>query len=84
LLGDYLAGLERILPDVTPDHLSRLSEAIGAMVAACLASEGNRAGSARRQIDFIRLERVHSAVRRFLRSPALGPRLLCRRLSHGT
>jgi AraC-like DNA-binding protein len=81
LFGDFLVLLEATLPSVGPDDLPRLSEAIGAMVAACLASEGDRAGSARRQIDFIGLERVRSAVRRYLRSPALGPDLLCRCLS---
>ena len=76
LLGDYLAGLERILPDVAPDHLPRLSDAIGAMVAACLAPE-----PAQPQLDLVRRERVRHLVRRYLRSPALGPRLLCRSLT---
>ncbi|HET7880630.1 MAG TPA: helix-turn-helix domain-containing protein [Acetobacteraceae bacterium] len=81
LFGDYLVLLERILPDAAPDDLPRLSDAIGAMVAACLAREQGRAGSAGPQIDLVRLERIRHIVRRYLRSPALGPRLLCRRLS---
>ena len=81
LLSDYLVLLERILPDVTPDDLPRLSDAIGAMVAACLASEQERAGAAGPQIDLVRLERIRRVVRRYLRSPALGPRLLCHRLA---
>jgi AraC-like DNA-binding protein len=81
LLGDYIVLLERTLPDVAPDDLPRLSEAIGAMVAACVAPEQDRAGAAGQQIDLVQLERLRHIVRRHLRSPALGPRLLCGRLS---
>ena len=80
LFADYLVLLERTLPDVAPDDLPRLTDAIGAMVAACLASEQGRAPYAEPQIDLVRLERVRHVVRRYLRSPALGPRLLCRSL----
>jgi AraC-like DNA-binding protein len=81
LLGDYLILLERILPDVAPDELERLSDAVGAMVAACLAPGLDHADSAGSPIDVVWLERIRQAVRRYLRSPKLGPRLLCRRLS---
>lgn len=81
LLGDYLVLLEQILPDVAPDDLPRVSEAIGAMVAACLAPEKDRAGSAGPQIDLVRLERVRRVVRKYLRSQSLGTRLLCHSLS---
>ncbi len=80
LFADYLELLERVLPDVAPDDLPRLSDAIGAMVAASLAPEQDRTGSAEPQIDLVRLERVRHVVRRYLRSPALGPGLLCRSL----
>jgi len=81
LLGDYLGLLERILPDSAPDELDRFNDAIGAMVAACLASARDRADQAGPQIDLVWLERIRCAVRTYLRSPALGPRLLCQRLS---
>jgi len=81
LLGDYLEFLERILPDSAPDELERLSDANGAMVAACLAPEQDRADSAGPQIDFVLRERIRQAIRRYLRLPQLGPRFLCRRLS---
>ena len=81
LLGDYLALLEQILPEVAPDDQPRMSDAIGAMVAACLAPEQDRAGAAGLQIDTVRLERVRRVVRKYLRSPALGARLLCHSLS---
>jgi AraC-like DNA-binding protein len=80
LLADFLGLLERTLPEVAPDDLPRMSDAIGAVVAACLAPEQDRAGVAEPQIDLVRLERVCHVVRRHLRSPALGPRLLCRSL----
>ena len=80
LLADFLGLLEQTLPDVAPDDLPRLSDAIGAMVAACLAPEQDRAAAAEPQIDLVRLERVSHVVRKYLRSPALGPRLLCRSL----
>ena len=81
LLHDYLSLLERILPYVAPSELERLSDAIGAMVAACLAPEQDRADSAGPQIDLIWRERIRQAVRRYLRLPQLGPRFLCQRLS---
>jgi AraC-like DNA-binding protein len=81
LLGDYLVLLEQTLPDVAPDDQPRICDAIGAMVAACLSPEQDRAGAAGLQIDTVRLERVHRVVRKYLRSPALGARLLCHSLS---
>jgi AraC-like DNA-binding protein len=81
LLGDFLVLLEGTLPAVGPDDLPRLSEAIGAMVAACLASGHDRTSSADRQVDLVQVERVRRAVRRYLWSPALGPHLLSRCLS---
>jgi len=81
LLGDYLRLLERILPDCAPDELDRLSDAIGAMVGACLASGRDRADQVGLQIDVVWLERIRRAVRTNLRSPALGERLLCHHLS---
>jgi AraC-like DNA-binding protein len=80
LLADYLVRLEQIMPDVMPDDLPRLGDAVGAMVAACLAPEQDRARAAEPQIDLVWRERVAHIVRRHLRSPALSPRLLCRSL----
>lgn len=81
LLRDYLRLLEATLPHVASDELERLSDAIGAMVAACLVPEQDRAASATPQIALMLLERVRKAVRGHLRSPKLGPRLLCQLLS---
>jgi len=81
LLGDYLGLLERIVPDSTPDELDQFNDAIGAMVAACLVSGQDRQDLAGLQIDVVWRERVRRAVRTYLRSPALSPRLLCQHLS---
>ena len=81
LLGDYLGLLERILPDCAPDELDQFGDAIGAMVAACLGSGRDRADLVGLQMDVVWLERIRLAVRKYLRSPALGPRTLCQHLS---
>jgi AraC-like DNA-binding protein len=80
LLADYLLLLERRLPDLAIEDLPRLREAIGAMVAACVAPTPDKLAEASEQIDLSRLEKVRFAVRKHLRSPALGPRVLCRHI----
>jgi AraC-like DNA-binding protein len=78
LLADYLLMLERRLPDIPAEDVPRLKDAICAMVAACVAPTPDRVVEATEQLDLGRLERVRCAVRKHLRSHALGPRLLCR------
>ena len=78
LLGDYMMALERRLPVVTEADLPRLTNAVGAMVAAAVAPSADRVAVARRQIDVGRKERVRQAVRRHLRTPTFGPTILCR------
>jgi AraC-like DNA-binding protein len=77
LLGDYMMTIERRLSVVTEADLSRLTTAVGAMVAAAVSPSADRA-VARGQIDVGRKERVRQAVRRHLRTPTLGPTNLCR------
>nr|WP_294553855.1 helix-turn-helix domain-containing protein [uncultured Rhodopila sp.] len=78
LLADYMLMLERRLPNIPTEDLPRLKEAISATVAACVAPAPDRVAEATEQLDLGRLERVRCAVRKHLRSPSLGPRLLCR------
>jgi AraC-like DNA-binding protein len=80
LLRDYLAMLDRHLPGIAEPDLPRLGEAIGAMVAACVAPTPDRTLQAAEQIDLVRLERARQLIRRHLRSARLGPDLLCREL----
>jgi AraC-like DNA-binding protein len=78
LLGDYMVALEQRLPAVTAADLPRLASAVGAMVAAAIAPSAERVAVARLQIDVGRKERVRQAVRKHLRTPTFGPRILCR------
>ena len=78
LLGDYMTALERHLPAVTEADFPRLTNAIGAMVAAAVAPSAERVAVAKRQVDLGRKERVRQAVRRHLRTPTLGPKNLSR------
>jgi AraC-like DNA-binding protein len=78
LLGDYMIALERYLPAVTEADFPRLTNAVGAMVAAAVAPSTERMAVAKRQVDFGRKERVRQAVRRHLRTPTLGPKNLSR------
>jgi AraC-like DNA-binding protein len=78
LLGDYMSALEGRLSDLTEVDLPRLTNAVGAMVAAAVAPTAERIAVAQRQIELGRKERVRQAVRRHLRTPTLGPETLSR------
>src|SRR6516165_12178350 len=78
LLGDYMMALERHLPAVTEADVPRLTNAVGAMIAAAVAPSTERIAIAKRQVDLGRKERVRQAVRRHLRTPTLGPKNLGR------
>ena len=78
LLAEYMLLLERNLPDLTPDDLPRLTGAVRAMVGACIVPSTDRMAIAASQIGAGRLEKVRQAVRKHLRSPTLGPDMLCR------
>lgn len=78
LLGDYMLALERRLSEVTEDELPRLTQAVGAMIAAAVAPSTKRLAEAKQQVDVGRMERVRRVVRKHLRSPLLGPKTLPR------
>ena len=78
LIADYLRLVERTLPDLAPDEATRLGQALAAMIGACVAPTPDQVALAAKQLDCGRLERVRRTVRRYLRSPALGPDFLCR------
>jgi AraC-like DNA-binding protein len=78
LLGDYMIALERRLPELAAADFPRLTSAVRAMIAAAVAPTAERVAVARRQIDLGRMERVRQAVRRHLRTPTFGPKILCR------
>jgi AraC-like DNA-binding protein len=78
VLGDFMLALERHLPAVTEDDFPRLTNAVGAMVAAAAAPSVERTSLAKPLIDLGRKERVRQAVRRHLRTPTLEPKTLAR------
>jgi len=78
LLGDYMIALKCRLPDMTETDFSRVTKALGAMVAAAAAPSAERTAVAKPQIDLSRKERVRRAVRRHLRTPTLKPEALSR------
>lgn len=78
LLSDYMLLLERRLPDLAPADLSQLTNAVHAMVGACIVPSPERLAAAAEQIDLGRMEKVRQIVRSHLRSSSLGPALVCR------
>ena len=78
LLGDYMLALKRHLSAVTEGDFPRLTNAVGAMIAAAVAPSTERMAVAKGQVDLGRKERVRQAVRKHLRTPTLGPANLCR------
>ena len=80
LLRDHMLSLERHLPAMAAEDLPRLTEAIRAMVAACVAPSRDNLQAVAEQITLVRLERARQAIRRHLRSARLGPALLCREI----
>ena len=74
-----MVAIENRLPAVMEADLSRLANAVGAMVAAAaVVPSAERLAVARRQIDVGRKERVRQIVRKHLRTPTFGPIALCR------
>jgi AraC-like DNA-binding protein len=78
VLGDYMITLERHLEELTEADVSRLRDAVAAMVGAAVAPTTERVAVARPQIDLGRMERVRQVVRLHLRTPTLRPSTLCR------
>lgn len=80
LLADFMELLERNLQQGGAVNAAGLDEAVKATIAACIAPSADNIAAAKTQLDAGRLEKVRRAVRAELRSPSLGPALLCRRV----
>ncbi len=78
LLGDFLLCLERRLQGLATSETPRITSALRALIAACLAPSADRMAIARNQLDFGRRERVRQVVRSYLHSPSLTPDVLGR------
>ncbi|UVK42911.1 helix-turn-helix domain-containing protein [Mesorhizobium sp. AR07] len=80
MLADYMRLLERQLPNLTDEDTRHLSQAIAAMVAACVEPSADRIAEARGQIGASLKDKARRFVLRNLHSPRLGPNALCREL----
>ncbi len=80
VLADYMRLLERQLPNLKDEDAHRLSPAIAAMVAACLAPSADRMAAAHGQIGASLKDKARRYILRNLRSHELGPETLCREL----
>jgi AraC-like DNA-binding protein len=80
LLVEYMFLLERNLGQIEVTEALRLGDAVASMVAACIAPSSDRIAAAKGQLGLGRMEQVRRVVRSEMRSPALGPDLLCRHL----
>lgn len=80
LLADFLISFERQLLTISEDEVPSCTEAMRAMVIACLAPTSDRLAEAQGQIAVTRLERVRELIHRELHLPDLGPDMICRRL----
>jgi AraC-like DNA-binding protein len=78
LLTDFMLSLERRLPDLAITEVPRVTSALRALIAACIAPSADRMAVARNQLDWGRRERVRKAVRTCLCSPRLTPEALAR------
>jgi AraC-like DNA-binding protein len=78
LLGDFMLSLEHRLQGLEIADMPRLTAATRALIAACVAPSADSLASAKNQIDQSRMERIRQTVRTHLRSPRLGPGMLCR------
>jgi len=78
LLAEYMSLLHRNLDGLASEDVVRLRDAIEAMVAAALLPSDEQIVNASPHVELTLMERVRRAVRRNLRSPLLGPDMLCR------
>jgi AraC-like DNA-binding protein len=78
MLGDYMLLLEQHVPTLNENAASKVSDAVEAMLVACLAPTKERVTAASDQIKVSLMDRVRRTVTRNLRSPSLGPAQLCR------
>ena len=78
MLADYILLLEQNVPTLEADAANRMSNAVQAMLLACLVPTAEKRLVARDQIKLTLMERVRQTVRRNLRSPSLGLAKLCR------
>lgn len=80
MLAEYIRLLQRHLPGMTDEEARSLPQAVAAMVAACVAPSTDRMFAAHGQINATLKDKARRCIIRNLRSPNLGPNMLCREL----
>ena len=80
MLAEYIRLLHRHLPSLTDEDAHSVPQAVAAMVATCLAPSADRMTTAHGQISATLKDKVRRCILRNLRSPGLGPNMLCREL----
>ena len=78
MLVEFLELLDRNLPRIDGENAPQLSDAIGSMIAACLSPSPDRIAAAEGPLALGRLEKVRQVVNQHLRSPEIGPDVVCR------
>lgn len=78
MLGKYMLLLESHLSFVAPTDLPRLKTAVRGMIAACVVPSDERTRAATCQIEYVRLDRIRQMIHSNLRSPQLGPAMICK------
>lgn len=81
VLGDFMLSLQHRLPNLPIHDAGPLSAAIRALVAAVLSHPVDREALDQPLIERSRLQRLRKIVLDNLRSPQLGPAMLCRGLA---
>jgi AraC-like DNA-binding protein len=78
LLGDYMLALDRWVPEMNAEDVSRLSAGVRGMISACIMPSPDRLAVAEQGINSARKERVRRIVAQNLRSPQLTPETICK------
>jgi AraC-like DNA-binding protein len=78
LLGEYMRALPRWLPNLPADAMPRMATSLQNMISACLAPEQAKALPAEADVRGFARDRIRRVIQAHLRSPSLGPEMLCR------
>lgn len=80
VLGEYMMALSRWLPNLEPDAEVSVMEAVHNMISACLAPSVDNIKRAEGDMRGFLIDRVRQMIQLHLRSPSLGPEVLCKLL----
>jgi AraC-type DNA-binding domain-containing proteins len=78
VLGEYMMALSRWLPNLEPDAEVSVMEAVHNMILACLAPNVDNIKRAENDMRDFLIDRVRQMIHLHLRSPSLGPDVLCK------